>query len=133
MKLLKEKVTDLVVKVVYEDGLDETGQALKDQGLFDGSKDASYAILDEKGQGTIYYGIGKEADNDPYKCTTYFHHLGKYLQKLKIHKIHLEVPESFKDDKEFPGKTFEGLYQAEYRFDHYKTKEDNCTRYLSSH
>lgn len=125
MKLLKERVTDVVVHVVYEDSQDETVKALKEKGLFDAAADSHYAMLDKKGHGTIYYGIGKEEDNDPYQATLYFHNLGKYLQDLRISKIHLEVPASFKEDKEFPGKTLEGLYQAEYCFDRYKTEKEH--------
>lgn len=125
MKLLKNQVRDVIVHVVYEDSQDETVQALKEKELFDAAADSHYAMLDENGHGTIYYGIGKEENNNPYQATLYFHNLGKHLQGLGINRVHLEVPASFKEDKEFPGKTLEGLYQAEYFFDRYKTEKDD--------
>jgi len=120
MQLLKNKEKNLVVHAVFEESDDSTVKTLKDRGLFQGKANDTYAMLDEEGHGKIYFGMGKEEDINPYKATLYFHNLGKYLQKLKVSQIHLEVPGGVKNADELPGKVFEGLYQAEYQFNSYK-------------
>lgn len=119
MKLIKDQQFPLTVRAVFEDSKDTGFKALQDRQLFDGKADAAFPMLDEQGQGTIYYGLGQSDKIDAYKTTLYFHNLGKYLQKLKLSKVHLEVPEAVMEDAELSAKVFEGLYQAEYQFKQY--------------
>ena len=113
MKLIKNQEFALIVRAVFEDSEEAGFKALKERKLFDAKADSSFPMLDEDGQGTIYYGLGQSDKIDAYKATLFFHNLGKYLQKLKLSQIHLVVPESVKEDSELSAKVFEGLYQAE--------------------
>ncbi len=120
MILLEEKYQDLTVQAVFEEADNKIVNQLKDRGLFEGEAKSVYAMLDETGQGTIYYGLGKEEDLNAYQTTVSFYALAKYLQKAKLTHIHLELPQAIEEDSELLSKVFEGLYQAEYEFNEYK-------------
>lgn len=122
MKFIKEKQTDVIVKTVYDDASDPQFKALQEAGLFKGGANETYAMLDAQGKGVIYYGLGAQAEMNPYHATHYYHDLGRYLQKKHIHAIHLEIPKHVEQDAELSAKVFEGLYQAEYQFDKYQTE-----------
>lgn len=126
MKLSKETFTEIVVYAQYADGLDEKSQALKEQELFTGKGSTHYCIRDEKGQGVIYFGLGEEKDNNIYQTTKTFHDLGKFLRKLGVKQAHIHVPASLEADKELAAGVLEGLYQAEYHFDRYRTEKETA-------
>jgi leucyl aminopeptidase len=120
MKLLKEKYQNLTVQAVFAEEDSAPVNQLKERGLFDGKENSMYAILDEEGYGTIYYGLGKEEDLTSYQTTVYFHSLAKYLQNAKFTQVHLKLPATIAEDSDLLAKVFEGLYQAEYQFNDYK-------------
>lgn len=126
MKLVKNEKFNLIVHTVFAEDSQNGWAALKEKGIFEGKANQAFPLLDESGQGKIYYGLGKKQDIDAYKTTKYFHKLAKYLQNLKLNQIHLEVPSEIMEDSELSSKVFEGLYQAEYNFNDYKKDVKKC-------
>lgn len=120
MKLIKNDKFNLAVHAVFEEESQNEWTTLKEKGMFEGKAKQFFPLLDENGQGKIYYGLGKKEEIDAYKTTLYFHDLAKQLHKLKIVHVHLEVPSEVMEDSELSAKVFEGLFQAEYSFNDYK-------------
>lgn len=125
MKFSKDKLNSVTVHTVFEG--DQTGdlQELNERKLFKGKANDRYAMLNASGEGKIYYGLGKEDRIDSYLTTTYFHHLGKYLEKMNVSEVHLIIPTKIQEDSEMKAKVFEGLYQAEYKFTEFKKKSED--------
>lgn len=120
MKFSKEQLTAVTVHTVFEGDQSGDLQQLHNRKLFSGKPNTTYAMLNVSGEGTIYYGLGKEDEINPYLTTTYFHHLGKYLEKMNLPNVHLTIPSKIQEDSEMKAKVFEGLYQAEYKYNEFK-------------
>ena len=125
MRISSERIEEVVVRAVFQDGLDELASKLNERELFTGKAQASYAMLDQEGHGTIYYGLGKESDLTPYQILKLFVQLAKLLDKLAIHRVHLELPEVIGKDEAQLSQAILGLQLAAYRFDTYKSKPEN--------
>lgn len=126
MNLILNEKKDLKVCAVFEDlPKCEKRQKLADKNLFEGKYDTTYTSLDLEGKGHIWLGLGDSNKINENKIIEVFYKLAKSLKKMNIKEIGLKLQAPIFEDKKLVLKALEGLLQAEYKWEDYKSDKSD--------
>ncbi len=124
MKLKFNKEYDLrLVSAVADCHNHEDIEKLRDNDLFDASKDSIFPAMDLDGKGAIYVGLGEKDDISEELLINSFFKLSKEMRRLNIKKANLRLPCAVRNDDDKVMAVLEGFLQEEYRFDDYKAEK----------
>lgn len=124
MKLILNEESKLMVRIAFEETTEcSKVRALKEASLFDGKYKEFYPVLDLKGEGRLFLGLGKKSELTTSKILEAFFFLAKEAKKLNALEFGLKLPKEISENRTYLLKSLEGLLQEEYKWEDYKSKK----------
>jgi len=99
MQISNQSTEKVQVIPVFEDNVsDEQAKALEKKELFTGKVGTYYNLLNEKGEGKVFLGLGKEKELKDHQVIKSFYDLAKGLEKINLTEFDICLPESLKNE-----------------------------------